>query len=111
MRGTVFLYYSFNFADGFSKDKYFIILNDPGPNDPIVTCIITSQQDNRPDQQGCHHTHNLYVLNDDFDYFPKKTWIQFYRIFKFGQEYFLRSTQRGDIEKRRCSNSKQYRRL
>jgi hypothetical protein len=100
MRGTVFLYYSFPFDNGYTKDKYIIILNDPGPNDLIVTCITTSQQDNRPDQEGCHHTHNLFVLNADFDYFPKKTWVQFYRVFKFGQEIFLKLIQKGDIEKK-----------
>jgi hypothetical protein len=100
MKGTVFLYYSFPFVNGSSKDKYFIILNDPGPDDLIVACITTSQQDHRPDQEGCHYTHNLYVLNANYDYFPKKTWIQFYKVFKFGHEIFRRLTQRGDIEKK-----------
>jgi len=100
MRGTVFLYYSFPFANGYTRDKYFIILNNPGPNDVIVTCITTSQPDHRPEQEGCHHIHNLYVLNANYDYFPKKTWVQFFKVFKFGQEIFQKSVQKGDIEKK-----------
>ena len=100
MRGTIFLYYSFPFTDGYSKDKYFIILNDPDPNDLIVACITTSQPDSRPEQEGCHHTHNLYVLDPNYDYFPKKTWVQFFRVFKFGQEIFQRSIKDGDIERK-----------
>jgi hypothetical protein len=100
MKGTVFLYYSFSFPDGFTKDKYFIILNNPGPDDAIVTCITTSQPDHRPNEEGCHHMDNLYVLNANYNYFPKKTWVQFYRVFKFGQENFLQEVQRGYIEKK-----------
>lgn len=100
MKGTVILYYDFPFANGSNKDKYFIVLNNPGPNDLIVTCITTSQPDHRPDQEGCHHTHNLFVLRANCDYFSKKTWIQFYRVFKFGQEIFNQSIQQGDIEKK-----------
>lgn len=100
MRGTVFLYYSFPFADGATRDKYFIVLNNPAQNDLIVTCITTSQPDHRPDQEGCHHADNLYVLNANFDYFPKKTWIQFFRVFKFVQEKFQRSIMEGDIEQK-----------
>jgi hypothetical protein len=98
MRGTVFLYYSFPFVDGEARDKFFIILNDPGPSDIIVTCITTSQPDNRPDSEGCHHNHNLYVLNPNSDFFPKKTWVQFYRVFKFGQEIFRKAIQNRDID-------------
>ena len=100
MKGTVFLYYGFPFVDGETRDKFFIILNEPGPSDLIITCITTSQSDHRPDREGCHHIHNLYILNPNSDYFPKKTWVQFYRVFKFGQEIFSKSKQRGHIEEK-----------
>src|SRR3990172_1214830 len=100
MKGTVFLYYSFPVADGSTKDKYFIILNNPGPDNIMVACITTSQPDHRPGHEGCHPMHNLYVLNANTDYFTKKTWVQFYRLFKFGQGIFLKSVQRGEIEQK-----------
>lgn len=100
MKGTILLYYSFIFDDGFTKDKYFIILNNPGPDELIVTCITTSQPNDRPDRDGCHHKDNLYVLNANYDYFPKKTWIQFYSVFKFGQARFKKLIQNGDVEEK-----------
>ena len=61
-RGTVFLHKNYQFPDGGIADKFFIIVNNSGPNDPILTCKTTSKPDSRPDKEGCHYLKNLYVL-------------------------------------------------
>ena len=98
MKGAIFLYYQYEFPDGFIRDKYFIILNNHATDDHILACITTSQPNNRPETEGCHHKDNLYVLEANTDYFYKKTWIKFYTIIKFRQEFFLRVMQDGGIE-------------
>jgi len=83
IKGRVFLHKDFKFPDGGIADKYFIILNNPKNNDPYLACKTTSKGDRKPNQEGCHHHKNLYVLNPNYDFFPKKTWIQFHTIFEF----------------------------
>ena len=70
-KGTVFLHKNYQFPDGGIADKFFIIINNPDRNDPFLTCKTTSKQDSRPDQVGCHHERNTYVIREKEDFFPK----------------------------------------
>ena len=79
-KGTVFLHKNYQFSDGGVADKFFIIVNNPGPQDPFLTCKTTSKKDSRPDQVGCHHIKNVYVIRENEDFFPKRTWVPFYTL-------------------------------
>jgi hypothetical protein len=76
-QGTVYLHLGYRFPNGVVKDKFFIILNTPFQNEFFISCITTSQQKWRSDKEGCHNADNAYVLRENYDFFPKKTWVLF----------------------------------
>ena len=98
-KGTVFLHKNYQFPDGGIADKFFIIINNPDRNDPFLTCKTTSKQDSRPDQVGCHHERNTYVIREKEDFFPKRTWVPFYTLYRFSHDILLNLTKRGDVFK------------
>ena len=78
-RGKVFSYKDFPFEDGGHSDKLLIVVNEPtGSSDWIF--VKTTSKPKIKDTQGCHCTHNLYVLNENEDLFKRKTWIQFHEL-------------------------------
>lgn len=98
-RGTVFLHKNYQFPDGGIANKFFIIVNNPGPNDPILTCKTTSKQDSRPDKEGCHYLKNVYVLRDNDDFFELKTWVQFYILYRFNHKELMKLVHSGEVIK------------
>lgn len=98
-RGTVFLHKNYQFSDGGIADKLFIIINNPGPDDPILTCKTTSQRNSRPEREGCHYLINIYVLRPNEDFFKLKTWVQFYTIYRFNPKQLMRLFIVGDVIK------------
>lgn len=97
-KGTVFLYKKYRFPDGGITDKLFIIINNPGPNDPILTCKTTSKQDSRPDKEGCHYLKNVYVLRDNDDFFELRTWVQFYILYRFNHKELIKLMNSGEVK-------------
>jgi len=83
-RGTVLFHSRFLFTDGEAGKKYLVVLNTPDPKNPapILLCKTTSQSRNKPETPGCHAERNLFVVDAKHDFFPKKTWIQFFEIFE-----------------------------
>jgi hypothetical protein len=81
-KGTVFLHKNFEFANGGIADKYFIVLNNPGPEDPILACRTTSKGQRKPQAPGCHYQKNLFLIEGGYDFFPLRTWVQF-NVFEF----------------------------
>jgi hypothetical protein len=98
-KGTVFLHKDYYFADGGVADKYFIILNDPMGTEPFLTCKTTSRQNSRPDKIGCHFAQNIYVIGDKEDFFPKKTWVQFYILYPVSPKRLTFLVNAGDVTK------------
>jgi hypothetical protein len=99
-KGTVYLYKDFRFPDGDVADKFFIILNNPRANEFFITCKTTSQQKWRPVKEGCHNIDNLYVLRENVDFFPKKTWVQFHEYYNISQERLFNLRDRQIIIKK-----------
>ena len=98
-RGTVFLHKNYQFPDGGIADKFFIIVNNPGPNDPFLACKTTSKQDSRPDKEGCHYLKNLYILRPNDDFFKLKTWVQFYILYRFNHKGLMKLEHGGEVIK------------
>ena len=96
-KGTVFLHKNYQFPDGGIADKFFIIINNPVPNDPILTCKTTSKQDSRPHSEGCHYVENVYVLRENDDFFRLRTWVQFYILYRFNHNELSRLENNGEV--------------
>jgi len=99
-QGTVYLHLDYRFPDGGIADKFFIILNSPRENEFFITCKTTKEQKCRPDKEGCHNESNLYVLKENDDFFPLKTWVQFHEYYPISQELLFRLKERGIIIKK-----------
>lgn len=97
-KGTVFLHKDYQFPDGGMADKLFIIINNPGPKDPFLTCKTTSKQDSRPDQVGCHYLKKVYVIRENEDFFKLRTWVQFHTLFRFYHDRLMKLLKNGDVE-------------
>ena len=83
-KGDILFHPQFKFTDGEIGRKYLILLNNPDlqKSEPFLLCKTTSNPKGKPQKQGCYPDRNLYVLDAGFDFFPEKTWIQFYEIFE-----------------------------
>ena len=91
-KGTILFHPSFEFSDGETGRKYLIILNTPDIKrpEPFLFVKTTSQSHNKLQSPGCHADKNLYVINANLDFFPKKTWVQFFEIFEVGYDTFIK---------------------
>lgn len=98
-KGTIFLHKNYAFPDGGVADKYFIIMNNPQKNESFLTCKTTSRQNSRPDKNGCHSLHNVYVLMEREDFFPKKTWVQFHTLYPVSPSRLNYLVNAGDVTK------------
>lgn len=98
-QGTVYLHLDFRFRDGDKANKYFIILNIPLLNENFIPIITTTKQKWRPDNEGCHYPNNVYVLRENYDFFPEKTWVLFgvYDYYPISQEQLFNFIKRGII--------------
>ncbi|OGP55920.1 MAG: hypothetical protein A2Y65_04595 [Deltaproteobacteria bacterium RBG_13_52_11] len=99
-KGTVLFHPRFEFTDGEIGSKYLIILNTPDikKSEPFLFCKTTSQSQNKPKTTGCHAEKNLYCIEENSDFFPRRTWVQFFEIFeashdKFIEQHFARGLQ------------------
>jgi len=91
-KGTILFHPRFEFTDGETGRKYLIILNTPEirKSEPFLFCKTTSQSRNKPQTPGCHAEKNLYCIDAKFDFFPKKTWAQFFEIFEIDYDEFIK---------------------
>lgn len=91
-QGTVLFHPSFQFANGEIGRKYLIILNTPDieKSEPFLFCKTTSQPQNKPNTSGCHAGKNLYCIEANSDFFPKRTWVQFFEIFEASHNEFIK---------------------
>lgn len=99
LRGKIYSHKKFTFQDGGQADKLLILVNEPtGTTDWIF--VKTTSQPKPKDTQGCHSTHNLYVLNLGEDFFRKKTWVQFHELYPFNHQALLKAKLGGDIQEK-----------
>jgi hypothetical protein len=91
-KGTILFHPSFEFTNGEAGRKYLIILNTPDIKklEPFLFCKTTSQPENKPQTPGCHAEKNLYCIDAKVDFFPKKTWVQFFEIFEAIYDEFIK---------------------
>jgi hypothetical protein len=97
-KGTVFYHANFVFKDGAVGDKLLIVLNNQSNNAPFLCCKTTSKKKWGIDQDGCHSSKNIFVMNHKP--FNKKTWIQFdpNSVFEFSAADLLKQKFGGNIK-------------
>ena len=91
-KGTILFHPSFEFTNGEIGRKYLIMLNTPEikKSEPFLFCKTTSQSQNKPPTPGCHAEKNLYCIDAHYDFFPKKTWVQFFEMFEVNYDEFIK---------------------
>ena len=91
-KGTILFHPNFEFTNGEIGRKYLIVLNTPDirKSEPFLFCKTTSQTQNKPKTPGCHAEKNLYCIEANSDFFPKRTWVQFFEIFEASQDEFIK---------------------
>jgi len=98
---------NFEFSDGTKKDKYFIVLNDPQPNQNFLVALTTSQEffaggtKKRPSTPGCHAPEECFFIAQKTEWFPDPTWVCF-NFYEFDQQETLRREQKGIFNKKSC---------
>ncbi|MBS4056394.1 MAG: hypothetical protein KGZ82_03660 [Bacteroidales bacterium] len=97
-QGKVFSYKQFPFGDGGQSDKLLIVINEPDSFSDYIFVKTTSQPKCK-DTQGCHCSHNLYVLNPGEDLFPKKTWVQFHELYPIPRLAMDAATKYGEAKR------------
>jgi len=81
-KGEIFLCPDFNFHDGCTGNKYFVILNNP-PQDKFFLLILTTTKprlgwENRP---GCYVPSGCFFISANTQWFPDPTWLKFNSVY------------------------------
>lgn len=99
---------NFKFSDGFQKDKYFIVLNDPQPHQNFLVALTTSQElyagetKKRPSTPGCHVPDGCFFIVQKTEWFSVPTWICLDDFFEFDQQEALRLEQGSIFKRKSC---------
>jgi hypothetical protein len=73
--GCVIHWDEYQFDDGATADKFFVVLGAKAGSNYLVV-IATSQPHRRKFQAGCHHESGYFhIPGGSKDWFPKDTWL------------------------------------
>jgi hypothetical protein len=75
-RGDIFQHRHLVFKNGVIGNKYLILLNTPGNNEPYLFVKTTSKQKNKPRVPGCIKELSLFFIPSNKAFFPLDTWVQ-----------------------------------
>jgi hypothetical protein len=86
----VYFHSEFPFHDGVTGEKRFVVLNNPGKDEPYLVVKTTSNLRNRTYQKGCNQGAGVfYVSAGTESTFPRDTLIQLFDIYEFSSSEFL----------------------
>ncbi len=80
-RGTLYHHKELVFHNGFVGQKYLVLLNIPGKEEPYLFVKTTSQKKDKPSKPGCIKNRSLFFIPGGKTFFPKDTWVQLYEIY------------------------------
>jgi len=106
----------FKFFDGFGKNKYFIVLNDPQPNQDFLVALTTAQElyaggaKKRPSTPGCHVPDGCFFIAKNSEWFPDPTWVCF-DFHEFDPQEVLRRERNGTFKKKSSLTPDRFRSL
>lgn len=82
-RGNIFHHKDLVFKNGFTGNKYLILLNTPSKNEPCLFVKTTSQKKDKPEIAGCLERISLFFIPGGKSFFPLNTWVQLYELYRF----------------------------
>lgn len=95
----------FECFDGFIKDKFLIVLNDPKADENFLVLFTTSQESydggkkKRPTSPGCHCPDGCFFIAQGTEWFQKPTWACF-DFSELDKNEVLRHEQNGVFQKK-----------
>lgn len=85
VRGAIYHHADMTFYDGGQQNKYLVLLNNPGPNDPCCFVKVTSQP-RGPATPGCLGQQALFHIPAKVEYFPKPSWVQLFEVYPYAKD-------------------------
>jgi len=85
-RGDIFFHPKFEFENGGTSNKLFVLLNTPGKNEHYLFAKTTSQQKDKPLNPGCIKKQSLFFIPTGKMWFSVNTWIQLNHIYEISQD-------------------------
>ncbi|MBF0345999.1 MAG: hypothetical protein HQL06_17455 [Nitrospirae bacterium] len=79
---TILFHRNMQFKNGEYGDKLLIVLNTPQDNEPYLCCKTTSKQKYGINKDGCCSNKNIFVLGEGYDWFTKRTYVQFHELYE-----------------------------
>ena len=98
--GEIYYCPKFPFKDGEIGNKCLVLLNSPINNDRYVFCRTTSRQKNKTMKEYCQEDRLFFFLRAGKGHFPENTWLQFYELYSFKIEKFLKLHTENGLEYR-----------
>ncbi len=85
-RGDIFLHPKYEFENGGTSRKLFVLLNTPTKNENYLFVKTTSQQKNKPINPGCIKKQSLFFISAGKTWFGVNTWVQLSHIYEMSQD-------------------------
>ena len=82
VRGLIYHHKDLVFHNGFTGNKYLVLLNSPEKKEPYIFVKTTSQKKDKPTIQGCLAERSLFFIPGRKTFFPRDTWVQLYELYK-----------------------------
>lgn len=90
-KGAVFLHSQFQFHDGGTGKKYFVVLNEPLAEEPYIVAKTTSKLHDKSFSIGCNPIPAVfYIPAKNEKSFPVNTLIQLSDLYEFSKEEILK---------------------
>jgi len=98
-KGDILYHREFKFFNGDASNKLLVILNTPPKIEvPYLVSKTTSNQQNKPQDPGCHLRESLFLIKANYDFFKKDTWLQFYDLYELDGRDLLKDKFNGLVE-------------
>jgi len=81
-KAGIYHHNKFQYHDGPTSKKYFILLNEPEHGGIALAVKTTSQPKDRPRTPGCIEARSLFFLPSGSAHFVKDTWVQLYEVYE-----------------------------
>ena len=100
-KGSIFHHKDLVFHNGVVDNKYLILLNTPGNNEPYLFVKTTSQKKDKPLRSGCITDRSLFFIPARKTFFPLDAWVQLYEIYHFSAQTIIKDNH---IKYQECLN-------
>lgn len=97
-RGAVYYHPQFRFHDDTIGEKRFVVLNEPGGDEPYLVAKTTTNLRNRTYARGCNPSHKVFFVPKGSEIaLPLNTLIQLFEFYEFSKAELLEANLRDKI--------------